>query len=102
MIKVRVSLELKSQLSQQRSSVTDATVISFEENQFVRLSLSHPLKSQADDISMRFRTRSTLSTLLTTSSRSAFEKLELSINDGQMELKFHIGQLKKVIKQSGQ
>jgi len=76
---------------------TDAATLSFNGTQFLLAAYPEDVKTQAEEISLRFRTSRPVGLLLVTAgSTHAFERLELALSAGRVRMTLKLGEREKV------
>lgn len=72
-------------------SISVATVLSFDGTQFLRISMSEEVRTEAEDVRLRFQTTRLNSLILATTSSKTPDRLELMLDDGQLRLDVNLG-----------
>ncbi|XP_046687748.1 neurexin-3-like isoform X2 [Homalodisca vitripennis] len=75
----------------------EATTLSFNGSQHMVVILPQELRSQTEDVTLRFRTTRPLGLLLVTSADQSADKLQLTISAGRIKLTIRIGDKEKTM-----
>lgn len=76
--------------------IAEAATLSFNGSQHMVVIFPQELRSQTEDIALRFRTTRPMGLLLVTSTDQAADKLHLVISAGRVKLNIRIGDKEKV------
>lgn len=66
-------------------------MVSFNAGDFVQLSFPYKFKSQAEDISVKFRTMRPSGMLIATASSARFDRMVLALQNGELQLHVNLG-----------
>ncbi|XP_042874196.1 neurexin-1-like isoform X2 [Penaeus japonicus] len=75
----------------------DAATLSFEGNQYFKVTAGDESSTQAEDISFRFRTNRPAGLLVATTSSQSSDKIELALQSGMLRLTVKLGDRDKVV-----
>ena len=78
------------------SQLSDAATLSFDGSQYVRMFSDQESNTQAEDITLRFRTNRPVGLLLSTTSTLSSDRLELALQAGKLRLTVKLGDKDKV------
>lgn len=78
-------------------NVTEATTLSFNGSQHMVVILPQEVRSQTEDMKLRFRSTRPLGLLVTTSTDQAGDRLHLALSQGRVKLTLRIGDKEKVL-----
>ena len=73
-----------------------ATTLSFDGTQYMRITLPEESRTEAEDISLRFKTNRPNGLLFATTSATTTDRLELVLEDGKVRLDINLGSGSKV------
>lgn len=76
--------------------VEPLTVVDFQSGQFVRLALGETVKSEAEDISVKFRTIRPAGLLVAATSRTGHQNVQLRLSNGVLEYEISLGKTSQV------
>lgn len=74
----------------------EAATASFNGSQYITIGLANGAKTQAEDLTLRFKTYKKEGMIFSTNNDHFGDKLELSIQGGKLKMSFRIGGLEKV------
>lgn len=77
--------------------VADATTLSFDGSQHMKIDLVKDRSTQSEDIVLRFKTNRPNGIILTTSTEKSSDKLQLAIDTGRITLSINVGDGRKVM-----
>ncbi|XP_076046488.1 neurexin 1 isoform X2 [Oratosquilla oratoria] len=75
----------------------EASTLSFDGMQYLRMSMGEESRTQAEDISLRFKTSRPSGLLLATTTAMSSDKLELALHSGRVRLTVKLGDRDKVV-----
>lgn len=75
----------------------DATTLSFDGEQYVRVTMTEVSRTQAEDISIRFHTNRPSGLILLTKSNRTSDRLELAVEGGRTRFTLNLGDGEKVL-----
>ena len=78
------------------SALAVATTLSFDGTQYMRITMPEESRTEAEDISIRFKTRRSNGLLFATTSTKTADRLELMLEGGQVRLDVNLGSGSKV------
>lgn len=76
--------------------VTDSTTLTFNGSQHMLITMPDEFHTQAEDVTLRFRTTRPLGLLLTTNTEQSADRLELALMGGRVRLVARLGDREKV------
>ncbi|XP_022254288.1 neurexin-1-like, partial [Limulus polyphemus] len=75
----------------------DATTVSFDGHQYIRIRIPEVSQTQAEDIKLRFRSSRPSGLLLTTTLKKSTNHLVVTLESGKIKITFNLGDEKKVL-----
>jgi hypothetical protein len=76
--------------------MTDSTTLTFNGSQHMLITMPDEFHTQAEDVTLRFRTTRPLGLLLTTNTEQSADRLELALMGGRVRLVARLGDREKV------
>lgn len=73
------------------SSNTDATILSYDGSKFMKVQLPVVMHTEAEDVSLRFRSQRAYGVLMATTSRNSADTLRLELDGGRVRLTVNLG-----------
>ena len=73
-----------------------ATTLSFDGEQFMKITMPEESRTEAEDISIRFQTKKRDGLIFATTSGLTVDRMELSIDDAKIKLDINLGSGSKV------
>ncbi|KAG8123080.1 hypothetical protein E2320_018449 [Naja naja] len=77
-----------------RSCEREATVLSYDGSMFMKIQLPMVMHTEAEDVSLRFRSQRAYGILMATTSRESADTLRLELDAGRVKLTVNLGRLK--------
>uniref|UniRef100_A0A3B3RD11 Neurexin 1b n=1 Tax=Paramormyrops kingsleyae TaxID=1676925 RepID=A0A3B3RD11_9TELE len=74
-----------------RSCERDATILSYDGSKFMKIQLPVVMHTEAEDVSLRFRSQRAYGVLLATTSRDSADTLRLELDAGRVRLSVNLG-----------
>ncbi|XP_036382930.1 neurexin 1a isoform X18 [Megalops cyprinoides] len=74
-----------------RSCERDATILSFDGSKFMKIQLPVVMHTEAEDVSLRFRSQRAYGVLMATTSRESADTLRLELDAGRVRLTVNLG-----------
>lgn len=71
--------------------VTDATILSYDGSKFMKVQLPVVMHTEAEDVSLRFRSQRAYGVLMATTSRNSADTLRLELDGGRVRLTVNLG-----------
>ena len=78
-------------LSRPPPSCTDATILSYDGSKFMKVQLPVAMHTEAEDVSLRFRSQRAYGVLMATTSRNSADTLRLELDGGRVRLTVNLG-----------
>lgn len=72
-------------------SCTDATILSYDGSKFMKVQLPVAMHTEAEDVSLRFRSQRAYGILMATTSRNSADTLRLELDGGRVRLTVNLG-----------
>lgn len=72
-------------------SHTDATILSYDGSKFMKVQLPVAMHTEAEDVSLRFRSQRAYGVLMATTSRNSADTLRLELDGGRVRLTVNLG-----------
>lgn len=72
-------------------SCTDATILSYDGSKFMKVQLPVAMHTEAEDVSLRFRSQRAYGVLMATTSRNSADTLRLELDGGRVRLTVNLG-----------
>lgn len=72
-------------------SSTDATILSYDGSKFMKVQLSVAMHTEAEDVSLRFRSQRAYGVLMATTSRDSADTLRLELETSRVRLTVNLG-----------
>lgn len=72
-------------------SPTEATVLSYDGSMFMKIQLPVVMHTEAEDVSLRFRSQRAYGILMATTSRDSADTLRLELDAGRVKLTVNLG-----------
>lgn len=72
-------------------SPTDATILSYDGSKFMKVQLSVAMHTEAEDVSLRFRSQRAYGVLMATTSRDSADTLRLELETSRVRLTVNLG-----------
>lgn len=72
-------------------SRTDATILSYDGSKFMKVQLPVAMHTEAEDVSLRFRSQRAYGVLMATTSRNSADTLRLELDGGRVRLTVNLG-----------
>lgn len=72
-------------------SCTDATILSYDGSKFMKVQLPMAMHTEAEDVSLRFRSQRAYGILMATTSRNSADTLRLELDGGRVRLTVNLG-----------
>ncbi|XP_061911369.1 neurexin-1a isoform X7 [Entelurus aequoreus] len=76
-----------------RSCERDATILSYDGSKFMKVQLPMAMHTEAEDVSLRFRSQRAYGVLMATTSRNSADTLRLELDGGRVRLTVNLGQM---------
>uniref|UniRef100_A0A4W5MR28 Neurexin 1 n=1 Tax=Hucho hucho TaxID=62062 RepID=A0A4W5MR28_9TELE len=76
-----------------RSCERDATILSYDGSKFMKIQLPVVMHTEAEDVSLRFRSQRAYGVLMATTSRDSADTLRLELETGRVRLTVNLGQM---------
>ncbi|XP_045924377.1 neurexin 1a isoform X10 [Micropterus dolomieu] len=76
-----------------RSCERDATILSYDGSKFMKVQLPVAMHTEAEDVSLRFRSQRAYGVLMATTSRNSADTLRLELDGGRVRLTVNLGQM---------
>uniref|UniRef100_A0A8B9JLY2 Neurexin 1 n=1 Tax=Astyanax mexicanus TaxID=7994 RepID=A0A8B9JLY2_ASTMX len=76
-----------------RSCERDATILSYDGSKFMKIKLPVVMHTEAEDVSLRFRSQRAYGVLMATTSRNSADTLRLELDGGRVRLTVNLGQI---------
>lgn len=73
------------------ASCTDATILSYDGSKFMKVQLPVVMHTEAEDVSLRFRSQRAYGVLMATTSRNSADTLRLELDGGRVRLTVNLG-----------
>ena len=73
------------------ASFTDATILSYDGSKFMKVQLPVAMHTEAEDVSLRFRSQRAYGVLMATTSRNSADTLRLELDGGRVRLTVNLG-----------
>lgn len=73
------------------SSCADATILSYDGSKFMKVQLPVAMHTEAEDVSLRFRSQRAYGVLMATTSRNSADTLRLELDGGRVRLTVNLG-----------
>lgn len=73
------------------ASRTDATILSYDGSKFMKVQLPVAMHTEAEDVSLRFRSQRAYGVLMATTSRNSADTLRLELDGGRVRLTVNLG-----------
>lgn len=73
------------------TSCTDATILSYDGSKFMKVQLPVAMHTEAEDVSLRFRSQRAYGVLMATTSRNSADTLRLELDGGRVRLTVNLG-----------
>lgn len=73
------------------ASCTDATILSYDGSKFMKVQLPVAMHTEAEDVSLRFRSQRAYGVLMATTSRNSADTLRLELDGGRVRLTVNLG-----------
>lgn len=70
---------------------TDATILSYDGSKFMKVQLPVAMHTEAEDVSLRFRSQRAYGILMATTSRNSADTLRLELDGGRVRLTVNLG-----------
>lgn len=70
---------------------TDATILSYDGSKFMKVQLPVVMHTEAEDVSLRFRSQRAYGVLMATTSRNSADTLRLELDGGRVRLTVNLG-----------
>ncbi|XP_061562711.1 neurexin 1a isoform X5 [Phycodurus eques] len=74
-----------------RSCERDATILSYDGSKFMKVQLPMAMHTEAEDVSLRFRSQRAYGVLMATTSRNSADTLRLELDGGRVRLTVNLG-----------
>ncbi|XP_051529639.1 neurexin-1a isoform X9 [Myxocyprinus asiaticus] len=74
-----------------RSCERDATILSYDGSKFMKIQLPVVMHTEAEDVSLRFRSQRAYGVLMATTSRNSADTLRLELDGGRVRLTINLG-----------
>lgn len=71
--------------------VADATILSYDGSKFMKVQLPVVMHTEAEDVSLRFRSQRAYGVLMATTSRNSADTLRLELDGGRVRLTVNLG-----------
>ncbi|KAK7919142.1 hypothetical protein WMY93_010426 [Mugilogobius chulae] len=75
----------------QRDGRSDATILSYDGSKFMKVQLPVAMHTEAEDVSLRFRSQRAYGILMATTSRNSADTLRLELDGGRVRLTVNLG-----------
>lgn len=72
-------------------SFSDATILSYDGSKFMKIKLPVVMHTEAEDVSLRFRSQRAYGVLMATTSRNSADTLRLELDGGRVRLTVNLG-----------
>lgn len=72
-------------------SSTDATILSYDGSKFMKIQLPVAMHTEAEDVTLRFRSQRAYGVLMATTSRDSADTLRLELETGRVRLTINLG-----------
>lgn len=72
-------------------SPADATILSYDGSKFMKVQLPMAMHTEAEDVSLRFRSQRAYGVLMATTSRNSADTLRLELDGGRVRLTVNLG-----------
>lgn len=72
-------------------SLSDATILSYDGSKFMKIQLPVVMHTEAEDVSLRFRSQRAYGVLMATTSRNSADTLRLELDGGRVRLTVNLG-----------
>ncbi|KAK1793757.1 hypothetical protein P4O66_001491 [Electrophorus voltai] len=72
-------------------SPSDATILSYDGSKFMKIKLPVVMHTEAEDVSLRFRSQRAYGVLMATTSRNSADTLRLELDGGRVRLTVNLG-----------
>ncbi|GAA6108930.1 neurexin 1a isoform X8 [Tachysurus ichikawai] len=69
----------------------DATILSYDGSKFMKIKLPVVMHTEAEDVSLRFRSQRAYGVLMATTSRNSADTLRLELDGGRVRLTVNLG-----------
>lgn len=69
----------------------DATILSYDGSKFMKVQLPVAMHTEAEDVSLRFRSQRAYGVLMATTSRNSADTLRLELDGGRVRLTVNLG-----------
>uniref|UniRef100_A0A8C2I6D0 Neurexin 1b n=1 Tax=Cyprinus carpio TaxID=7962 RepID=A0A8C2I6D0_CYPCA len=76
-----------------RSCERDATILSYDGSKFMKVQLSVAMHTEAEDVSLRFRSQRAYGVLMATTSRDSADTLRLELDTSRVRLTVNLGEI---------
>lgn len=73
------------------ATCTDATILSYDGSKFMKVQLPVAMHTEAEDVSLRFRSQRAYGVLMATTSRNSADTLRLELDGGRVRLTVNLG-----------
>lgn len=73
------------------ASPADATILSYDGSKFMKIQLPVVMHTEAEDVSLRFRSQRAFGVLMATTSRDSGDTLRLELDAGRVRLTVNLG-----------
>lgn len=73
------------------ASCADATILSYDGSKFMKVQLPVAMHTEAEDVSLRFRSQRAYGVLMATTSRNSADTLRLELDGGRVRLTVNLG-----------
>lgn len=84
-------ISLLLRLSALSASCTDATILSYDGSKFMKVQLPVVMHTEAEDVSLRFRSQRAYGVLMATTSRNSADTLRLELDGARVRLTVNLG-----------
>ncbi|KAJ3608336.1 hypothetical protein NHX12_025385 [Muraenolepis orangiensis] len=81
-------MELRASMEDRRD---DATILSYDGSKFMKVQLPVAMHTEAEDVSLRFRSQRAYGVLMATTSRNSADTLRLELDGGRVRLTVNLG-----------
>lgn len=75
------------------ASCADATILSYDSSKFMKVQLPVAMHTEAEDVSLRFRSQRAYGVLMATTSRNSADTLRLELDGARVRLTVNLGTL---------
>ncbi|KAK3507113.1 hypothetical protein QTP70_007825 [Hemibagrus guttatus] len=73
------------------SGISDATILSYDGSKFMKIQLPVAMHTEAEDVTLRFRSQRAYGVLMATTSRDSADTLRLELESGRVRLTINLG-----------